>query len=133
MDLLIGIQVTEIQPILADERKQRVGNLCLLTLLFGAGYLLDGAYQSIEPHGGYLCNLAHSYTCGRILGRYSLIHHVTASPSLVNFKDETAVKMTKKDHIDDDFNGNNTDEDNGHYINDEIDYDQDDNNDDNRW
>ena len=62
VDLLIGIQLVEIHPIVDNERNDRAGNLHLLTSKFGTRYLVDGAPQSIGPHGRKLCNLAQSYS-----------------------------------------------------------------------
>ena len=46
VDLLLGIHYSELQPILTDPVKHRVGNLRLLTSRFGIGYLLqNGSMQ----------------------------------------------------------------------------------------
>ena len=64
VDLLIGIHVAEIHPIVADAVLHKSGNLRMLTSQFGSGFLLDGSHESITPHGGKLCNLAYDYTRG---------------------------------------------------------------------
>ena len=64
VDLLISIHVAEIHPIVADAVMHKSGNLRMLTLQFGTGFLLDGSHESITPHGGRLCNLAYDYTRG---------------------------------------------------------------------
>ena len=62
VDLLIGIHVAEIHPIVADAVRHKSGNLRMLTLQFRTRFLLDGSHKSITPHGGRLCNLAYDYT-----------------------------------------------------------------------
>ena len=64
VDLLISIHVAEIHPIVADAVRHKSGNLRMLTLQFGSGFLLDGSHETIAPHGGKLCNLAYDYTRG---------------------------------------------------------------------
>ena len=59
VDLLIGIHIAEIHPLVADAKKHKVGKLRLLTSQFGTGFLLNGTHESITPHGGRLCHLAY--------------------------------------------------------------------------
>ena len=66
VDLLIGIQMAEIHPILEKESEHKVGNLRVLTSQFGEGYLLDGAHQSIKPHGEDICNAVLDITRGKL-------------------------------------------------------------------
>ena len=64
VDLLIGIQVTEIYSTI----KLRAWNLQLLSSQFGTGYLLDGTHHDIKPHRGKLIKLDHSYCQERVVG-----------------------------------------------------------------
>ena len=51
VDLLLGIHMAELFPTQMKE-SHRVGNLRLLSSVFGSGFMLDGAHPSVKPHGG---------------------------------------------------------------------------------
>ena len=85
VDLLVGIQMAEIHPVVKDQDRHKVGNLRLLTSQFGSGYLLDGAHEDIHAQGGQLCNTAFAYSRGRVIEQVEPEVNKMPQRSVTNF------------------------------------------------
>ena len=49
VDLLLGVHNAGLMPVVVELERHRVGNLRILTSIFGTGMLLDGVHPALSP------------------------------------------------------------------------------------